>query len=425
MQSSLILTGAGTCVPATSIMRFRTFLPFSTVPLRSTSGHSESSRILTAAHGPVSHPGLMPISAQQSSGNMISIAFLRSTQHNKTNKHTDSSEIIIVKTLTRTKYRAYIRSVQTTLQGRHRPSLHQFVRQARIRNVSREIPSLTTGTQQAAKATALNAQFASVTRPDDPLLSIPPILTPSEASACFTSVITTTATVRRHLKKLPTCKASGPDGITNRVLKALAPSIAFPLCHIFNMSFTTGIFPSAWKTAKVIPVFKKGSRNEPANHRPISLLPCVSKVCERIFYDHLYRHVSPFLSPAQSGFRKGDSTSLQLTRIVQQVCQHRDNRALAGICFFDLAKAFDTVWHRGPLAKLEHAFRVRKQPLSWLKSYLSGRYQYVTLLGTSSAAEPVLSGVSQGSILGPLLFIVYVNDLPATSLFADDTTILT
>ena len=338
-----------------------------------------------------------------------------------------------MKTLTRTKYRAYIRSVQTTLQGRHRPSLHQFVRQARIRNVSREFPSLTTGTQQAAdplgKATALNAQFASVTRPDDPLLSIPPILTPSEPSACFTSVITTTATVRCHLKKLPMCKASGPDGIPNRVLKALAPSIAFPLCHIFNMSFTTGIFPSTWKTAKVIPVFKKGSRHEPANYRPISLLPCVSKVCERIFYDHLYRHVSPFLSPEQSGFRKGDSTSLQRTRIVQQVCQHRDNRALAGICFFDLAKAFDTVWHRGLLAKLEHAFRVRKQPLSWLKYYLSKRYQYVTVLGTSSAAEPVLSGVPQGSIIGPLLFIIYANDLPAvfpgTSLFADDTTLLT
>ena len=236
----------------------------------------------------------MPISAQQSSGNMISIAFFKKypTQQNK---QAYQQQRNIVKTLTRTKYRAYIRSVQTTLQGRHRPSLHQFVRQARIRNVSREIPSLTTETQQAAdplvKATALNAQFASVTRPDDPLLSIPPILPhppppPSEPSACFTSVITTTATVRRHLKKLPTCKASGPDGIPNRVLKALAPSIAFPLCHIFNMSFTTGIFPCAWKTAKVIPVYKKGSRHVPANYRLISLLPCVSKVCERIFYDH-------------------------------------------------------------------------------------------------------------------------------------------
>ena len=410
MQSSLTLTGAGICVPATSMMPFRTFLPFSTVPLRSTSGRSESSRIRTAAHGQVSLPGLMPISAQQQVEIiiiMISIASLRSTQHNKTNKHTNSSEI---------QWKPWrgqsteLISVQCKLLGRAdtRPSLHQFVRQARIRNESREITSLTTGTQQAAdplaKATALNAQFASVTRPEDPLLSIPPILTPSEPSACFTSVITTTAAVRRHLKKLPTCMAYGPDGIPNGVLKALAPSIAFPLCHIFNMSFTTGIFPCAWKTAKVIPIYKKGSIHEPANYGPISLIPCVSKVCERIFYDHLYRHVSTFLSPARSAFRKGDSTSLQLTRIVQQVCQHRDNRALAGICFFDLAKAFDTVWHRGVLAKLEHAFRVRKQPLSWLKSYLSGRYnvKYVTVLGTSSAAEPVLSGVPQGSILGPL-----------------------
>ena len=199
-------------------MRFRTFLPFSTVPFEK--------HLWPFGKQPYSHRCPRPSQPPWVDAHLRTAIKWKYDLYSIFNKYpTQQNNQVyqqqrnIVKTLTRTKYRAYIRSVQTTLQGRHRPSLHQFVRQARIRNVSREIPSLTTGTQQAAdplaKASALNAQFVSVTRPDDPLLSIPPILTPSEPSAFFTSVITTTATVRRHLKKLPTCKASGSDGIPN------------------------------------------------------------------------------------------------------------------------------------------------------------------------------------------------------------------
>ena len=127
---------------------------------------------------------------------------------------------------------------------------------------------------------------------------------------------------------------------------------------MFNRSFCEGIFPSAWKKALVIPVFKRGDKSNPSNYRPISLLSSVSKVAERIVFDAVYPLVSPLLSDHQSGFRKRDGTSFQLVRLVRQWSKAVDNGNYVGVIFFDLQKAFDKVWHDGLLATLE-AFGVR------------------------------------------------------------------
>ena len=283
----------------------------------------------------------------------------------------------------------------------------------------------TVASTDAAKASLLNSFFA-----DQTVLSGADSAVPDESSIPanpneFTSLHCTPSEVYRILSSLDCRKAPGLDGITPLLLRECASGISVSLALLFNRSFSEGQFPSAWKQALVMPVFKKGDRHAPGNYRPISLLSMVSKVQEKVVHVKLSKFLSPWLSDRQSGFKRGDSTTMQLTRLVQLWSEAIDDSSYVGVVFFDLKKAFDRVWHQGLLAKLERA-GVRGQALHWFSSFLSGRRQVVSVNGSVSAFASLHAGVPQGAILSPLLFSLYMNDIHSSgtddiNLFADDT----
>ena len=276
------------------------------------------------------------------------------------------------------------------------------------------------------KATLLNNYFVKQT-----MLDIPSNCKPDTASLpvnpnSFTFLETTPTEVYKILSTLKTNKAAGLDNIPAALLKFCAPGISKSLTCLFNRSFELSEFPTAWKEAMVIPIFKKGSHTDPGNYRPIALLPIISKVLERIVHDKLSSFLQTWLHDSQSGFKKGDGTVPQLLRLCQEWSRHVDNSAYVGILFFDLRKAFDRVWHDGLLSKLEAA-GICGSAFAWMKSFLTSRRQITTVEGCTSAPAEIGAGVPQGAILSPLLFSVYVNDIssatPASNinLFADDT----
>ena len=208
--------------------------------------------------------------------------------------------------------------------------------------------------------------------------------------------------------------------------------LAKPLAYLMNQSMTRGSCPDGSKIARVIPVFKnKGENNIYDNYRPISLLPALSKIMERLICDKITEFLVRFkvLYKSQYGFRKGHSTvhaTLDFLKTIESALE--DGEYGIGI-FIDLSKAFDTLDHKILLQKLEH-YGIRGQILSWIKSYLKNRKQFVDLEGVKSGLKDITVGVPQGSILGPLLFLIYVNDLPASVdllrpiMFADDTNLV-
>ena len=222
-------------------------------------------------------------------------------------------------------------------------------------------------------------------------------------------------------------KASGPDKIPIRLLKECVCGITPSLTHLFNKSLLTGDLPTEWKLSNIIPLHKKGDKNCVENYRPISLMCVVGKVLERCIYNRLGDHVRKLISDCQHGFVRGKSCTSQLLFVLYRIAKNLDMGLQTDILYLDIAKAFDTVDHK-LLHKL-HQFGITNKILNWFTSYLTGRQQRVLVHDATSDSLTVTSGVPQESILGPLLFLIYMNDLPSSvsspsvdvSLFADDT----
>jgi hypothetical protein len=281
-------------------------------------------------------------------------------------------------------------------------------------------------TDSIGKAEAFNSFFVSHSNIDTSNASLPDE-TSEDNNNTLETLNVTEEDVYQILKSLDTNKAIGLDGVSPKLLKLCAEEIVPSLTRLFNLSLQSGIFPESWKHANVMPLYKKGNSKDINNYRPVSLLSCISKVFERAVFKHVFNFLrdNKIFTLHQSGFLPGDSTVHQLVFLYNYFAEALDKKKDIQIVFCDISKAFDRVWHLGLEYKLKRA-GIDGTLLLWFRNYLCNRKQRVVINGQHSSWNNIRAGVPQGSVLGPLLFLIYINDIVENvtgniKLFADDT----
>ena len=282
-------------------------------------------------------------------------------------------------------------------------------------------------TSNDEKAEAFNAFFCTMSTIDTS--GAPPLPEINTSEQDLTKITVTALDVQDVLQALNPKKACGDDGISPRILRETARTISKPLSRIYNFSLATSTVPQAWKNANVTPIHKKGDKQSVSNYRPISLLSTPGKCLERCVHKVVYNYLLDRgkISKNQSAFRENNSTTTQLLELYHHIVSSLDQGKEIRFIFLDVSKAFDRVWHEGLLHKLKEA-GISGKLLNWFQSYLTNRKQRVVIEGAASILKELLAGVPQGSILGPLLFILYVNELAELEnleirLYADDATL--
>ena len=338
-----------------------------------------------------------------------------------------------VTSLLRKSKKLYINSLATKLKSSNLTAndywktLKSFIKPTLTSSIPPLYDNETYVSDSTEKANLFNKYFVQQTFLDDSASVLPDSTNCSGPS--LDNIVFTQQEVQGILETLQLGKSTGPDNVNNRILKELSSTLSTPLCDLFNHSMSSSCFPDIWKEANVSPLYKKDDSSLVSNYRPISLLSALGKVMEKIVHKHMFNFFlnQHAITCLQSGFVPGDSTVNQLVDIYNTFCKALDDGKEVRAIFCDVSKAFDRVWHKGLLYKLKQT-GINAPLLEWLTSYLSNRRQRVVIPGAYSAWVEIAAGVPQGSILGPLLFLIYINDIVLDihsniRLFADDTSL--